>query len=322
MLSALRAPRGALVVMDRGIATEDRVTWLRDSGYRYLVVSRERRRRFDADAAVPHGMRTGRTVHLHKVVSRDPDEVRLYCYSPERADKERGIVERFGKRFEQALTELSDGLSRPRTHKKLGRVRERIGRLKADSRGVARHYVVDVVPDADGVNAAAVTFSRRPLDGSMATHPGVYCLRSNETDWDEATLWRTYTTLTDLEAVFRSLKSELGLRPIHHRKPVRAEGHLVHHRDRLPGGPDRPQTPGRRRRARQLDHAAQHPRRPAARHRHLPPRRRAHPARAHRHRRRTRPEGDLRRARRRSQPRRHTQNRCLSPCRIRFCGAL
>ena len=85
---------------------------------------------------------------------------------------------------------------------------------------MARHYVVD------GVDAAAVTFARRPLDGSMATHPGVYCLRSNETDWDEATLWRTYTTLTDLEAVFRSLKSELGLRPIHHRKPVRAEGHL------------------------------------------------------------------------------------------------
>ena len=33
-------------------------------------------------------------------------------------------------------------------------------------------------------------------------------------------------TLTDLEAVFRSLKSELGLRPIYHHKPVRAEGHL------------------------------------------------------------------------------------------------
>ena len=35
-----------------------------------------------------------------------------------------------------------------------------------------------------------------------------------------------YTLLTDLEAVFRSLKSELGLRPIHHRKARRAEGHL------------------------------------------------------------------------------------------------
>lgn len=32
--------------------------------------------------------------------------------------------------------------------------------------------------------------------------------------------------LTDLEAVFRSLKSELGLRPVHHRTPRRCEGHL------------------------------------------------------------------------------------------------
>ena len=60
----------------------------------------------------------------------------------------------------------------------------------------------------------------------MMTHPGVYCLRSNETGWDEATLWRTYFTLTDLEAVFRSLKFELGLRPIYHHKPIRADGHL------------------------------------------------------------------------------------------------
>lgn len=39
-------------------------------------------------------------------------------------------------------------------------------------------------------------------------------------------LWRTYTVRTDLEAVFRSLKSELGLRPIYHHKEERTEGHL------------------------------------------------------------------------------------------------
>ena len=77
--------------------------------------------------------------------------------------------------------------------------------------------------------SAVVLYALRgigPLAGTMMTHPGVYCLRSNQTDWDEATLWRTYFTLTDLEAVFRSLKSELGLRPIYHHKPVRADGHL------------------------------------------------------------------------------------------------
>ncbi len=71
-----------------------------------------------------------------------------------------------------------------------------------------------------------MTWTKKPVPGSMVTDPGVYCLRSNETDWSEAKLWRTYTLLTEVEAVFRCLKSELGLRPIYHRTPRRAEGHL------------------------------------------------------------------------------------------------
>jgi hypothetical protein len=59
--------------------------------------------------------------------------------------------------------------------------------------------------------AQAVRWERQPVAGPMLTHPGVYCLRINEMAWDAERLWRTYVTLTDLEAVFRSLKSELGL---------------------------------------------------------------------------------------------------------------
>ena len=220
------APRAALVVMDRGIATEDRLHWLREQGYRYLVVSRERTRHFDAQAALRIETASKHGVHLHKVLSDDAQEVRLYCFSEERAAKERGIVERFAKRFEDALSQLSEGLSKPRTQKRLDKVWQRIGRLKENSRGIAQHYDIELDTDESGERATAVHFTRRALPGSMMTHPGVYCLRSSETDWDEATLWRTYFTLTDLEAVFRSLKSELGLRPIYHHKPIRADGHL------------------------------------------------------------------------------------------------
>ena len=226
MLDALHAPREALVVMDRGIATEDCVKWLRDNDYRYLVVSRERTRHFDPEAAVCIETASRHGVHLHKVVSDDGQELRLHCFSEERANKERAIVERFAGRFEQALTKLSEGLSRPRTEKRASKIRERIGRLKAKSRGIAQHYHIDIDTDPIGERATAVRFTRQPVEGSMMTHPGVYCLRSNQTDWDEETLWRTSVTLTDIEAVFRSLKSELGLRPIFHHKPIRAEGHL------------------------------------------------------------------------------------------------
>jgi len=52
MLQDLNAPPGALVVMDAGIATEANIQWLRTTGYGYLVVSRERSRQFNADAAI------------------------------------------------------------------------------------------------------------------------------------------------------------------------------------------------------------------------------------------------------------------------------
>ena len=197
MLQALNAPRGARVVMDRGIATEDRVQWLRENGYRYVVVSRERTRHFDPEAALRIETASKHGVHVHKVLADHGQEVRLYCFSEARAAKERGIVERFAQRFETALTELSEGLSKPRTHKRVDKVWQRIGRLKEKSRGIAQHYDIELDTDKSGKRATAVRFTRQALPGSMMTHPGVYCLRSNETDWDEATLWRTYFMLTD-----------------------------------------------------------------------------------------------------------------------------
>jgi hypothetical protein len=80
--------------------------------------------------------------------------------------------------------------------------------------------------ETKGKRATALTWVKNPVPGTMATHPGVYCLRSNEMAWDEERLWRTYTRLTDRESVFRSLKSELGLRPVFHQKEDRADGPL------------------------------------------------------------------------------------------------
>ena len=225
MLEGLQAPEGALVVMDRGIATEANITWLQAAGYRYLVVSRARARQIDLSAATPISTAGGQTVHLHRVVS-DGHEVRLYCHSAARAEKERAIEQRFAERFEQALQKLADGLARPRTRKGIDQLWERIGRLKEKSHGVGQHYVIEILADDSGQQARAITWQRQPVAGSRLSDPGVYCLCSNLLDWDAEKLWRTYSMLTDLEAVFRTLKSELGLRPVYHHKPDRCDGHL------------------------------------------------------------------------------------------------
>ena len=192
MLKALHAPADALVVMDAGIATEDNVAWLRDNGYRYLVVSRQRTRRFDPERSIAIETRSHHKVHLHKEVDEDRGEVRLYCYSEERAKKEEGIARRFAERFESELRKLHEGLSRSRTRKGLDSVWQRIGRIRERCRGAGQHYTVDVVADPHSAKAVAVTWKHKPLAGTMLTHPGVYCLRSNVHDWDPQTLWRTY----------------------------------------------------------------------------------------------------------------------------------
>jgi transposase len=56
---------------------------------------------------------------------------------------------------------------------------------------------------------------------------GYYLLRSNLTAEDPAVLWARYVQLTQIEAVFRSLKSELGIRPIYHQKEHRTDAHIM-----------------------------------------------------------------------------------------------
>jgi transposase len=226
MLKGLATPDGALIIMDSGIATAANIAWLKEQKYRYLVVSRERARQFDPELAVDTLTASNETVRLQRVLSEDGTEVRLYCHSEGRETKEAAIAARFATSFEAGLEKLAAGLCKPRGQKKLADIQQRIGRLKEKSRGIGQHYDVVVTPDETGTNAASIAWEKTPAEGSMLTHPGVYCLRSNEITWDAETLWHTYTLLTDLEAVFRGLKSELGLRPVYHHKEERTEGHL------------------------------------------------------------------------------------------------
>jgi transposase len=226
MLQDLGAPPGALVVMDAGIATEANIQWLRKTGYGYLVVSRERARQFNADAAVSLETAAQETVRCQKVVAEDGQEVRLYCHSSGREQKEQAMAERFASRFEAGLDAINSGLQRPRTEKRPAKVWERIGRLKEQQHGIGQHYQIDLQTDDSGEKAVSITWQKHRVPGSYVDLPGVYCLRSNQCQWTEAELWRTYMMLTDLEAVFRCFKSDLGFRPVFHHKEERADSHL------------------------------------------------------------------------------------------------
>ena len=218
--------RKSTVVMDAGIATDANIQWLIENDYPYIVVSRQRHREFDDAEAVTVKEKGEYKVKVQKVFDKEREETLLYCHSTQKEKKERSINQQASKRFEEALLYLHEGLSKKRRLKKYDKVIEKIGRLRQQFSKASQSYKIEIQKDEKTGNATKIKWELKPSPGTIDTHPGVYCLRTSHSELDEKQLWKTYTMLTDLESVFRSLKSELGLRPIHHQLDDRIIGHL------------------------------------------------------------------------------------------------
>ena len=218
----------SLVIMDAGIASQENIDYLIANQYEYLVVSRKHNKQFDEDKATPVKLdkRDEAIVKAMKVVNEETGEIELFIHSVAREAKEEAMQKRVQTLFIDKLQYLKDGLALKRRTKDYTKVLETIGRLKEKYPLISQYYSTIVTKDPDSDNAIDISWSeKKTLDNKSAIN-GIYCLRTNNKTMDEKTLWKTYTTLTDLESVFKSLKSELGLRPIFHQKQSRVDGHL------------------------------------------------------------------------------------------------
>jgi transposase len=104
----------------------------------------------------------------------------------------------------------------------------RIGAAKKEA-GRAFGFVSIRMPKADEpVTRQTFTFAvdKEKLRKAQM-RAGHYLLRSNLTEEDPGVLWEHYIQLTQIEAAFKTMKSELGLRPIYHQLEHRVEAHIL-----------------------------------------------------------------------------------------------
>ena len=217
-----------VIIMDAGIASASNIAWLIEHGYQYLVVSREGHAKDprDQESAVMVRKTEHNSVAVYREIDAETGETRLYCHSELKAKKEQAIRNRFHVRLEEGLDKLNAGLDKKGTTKNYAKILERIGRLREKNSRVAQDYRIEVIADADKNNAIRIEWKREFQSDQKDQHCGVYCLRTNIPDWSEEQLWTTYTMLTEIEATFRSLKTDLGLRPVYHHREDRVTGHL------------------------------------------------------------------------------------------------
>jgi len=228
IVTTMEARNGAadrIWAVDRGIASEANVAFLKAGGRRYIVgTPRPMLRRFERELLGDDwtAIRDGLEVKL--CPSPDGDETFVLCRSRDRREKEAAMHARFEKRIEEGLRQIEASCGmRKQT---VATVAKRVGKLLGRNSRAAGLFDTDVVADADG--RSRLVWEKDPAWRDWASlSEGCYLLRSNITDWTPDDLWRAYIQLTEAEAAFRVHKSDLRVRPIWHQKEERVLAHIL-----------------------------------------------------------------------------------------------
>lgn len=207
-------------VMDRGIPSEAVLEEMREAGTDYLVgTPRSMLAKYEQPLTELPWQRAREDVRV-KLLRQDA-EVYVLAQSMDRRKKEKAMRRR-------RLRKLWDGLKRLKANcRSRDKILEGVAVLKHEA-GRSARLVEIVIPTArEVVNGETLRF-RLKLDEYRAARrrEGAYLLRTTLSGEEPEKLWEQYMVLVEIEAAFKCLKSDLGIRPVYHQLEHRVEAHI------------------------------------------------------------------------------------------------
>jgi len=220
----------AVIVLDAGIATEDNLKLIEGKGYKYLCVSRSKLKEYEVvkdRLSVLLETKSKKDVRLRAITTGKSTDYYLEVKSYAKQVKESGMKNQFEQRFEEALQKIHNSIHSKGGIKQADKVQQRIGRAKERYPSVQQYYIIDVPVDEKTKLATGITWKKdETKDTSKTDGLGIYFLRTNLKVSDEVMVWNIYNTIREIENTFRTLKTDLDLRPIYHKRDDATMAHL------------------------------------------------------------------------------------------------
>ncbi|MEY2929875.1 MAG: hypothetical protein RL033_624 [Pseudomonadota bacterium] len=210
-------------VFDRGISTEANLQWLRERGACYLVgTPKPQLSAFEQHLTDKDWQKASGEVQV-KLCPADND-VYVLARSSGRVQKEQAMRRRVLKSCVRDLIKLKRSVARGRL-KDAKTIERKIAHLEERHRPMWR-YLKHCRYDEAG-KRLEWEWNREKWQGAV-NRDGAYLLRAHWPGQHSASdLWQTYVQLTEAEAAFRTLKSEIKVRPIWHQLGRRVEAHIM-----------------------------------------------------------------------------------------------
>ena len=212
-------------VFDRGIVSEENLQAIRRRGGQYLVgTPRSQMKQFEEELLKDDWTQVRPEVEVKKVAIPQGEETYILCRTAGRKEKEKAIRTRFSTRMEDALQRLARTIETGRL-KDRNKMERRLGGIQARHPQVNDLYDVALRETAQGIRLQWEIRQERKLWRGL--REGAYMLRTNIETGTADELWSRYMQLTEAEASFRALKSELSIRPLFHQKEPRVKAHVM-----------------------------------------------------------------------------------------------
>ena len=220
-----------IVVIDAGIATEDNLKMIIKKGYDYVCVHRSSLKKYSiAEGKSPVTVfdNKSRPIELVEVQTQDATDREYYLKvsSPTKALKENAMYEQFCSRYEDGLKLIVKGVTTKGGVKKYDKVNQRIGRLSQKYPSVHQLYEIQIVKDQKNVCTSMTYTKKAQATIDKENGYGVYFLRTSIQAPNETLVWTIYNCIREIESTFRTLKTDLDLRPIYHKTDDASQAHL------------------------------------------------------------------------------------------------
>jgi len=217
-------------VTEAGIATKENISLLRERGYPYMVVERKKAETFyidefkGAEDSFEKTVKDSGTIYFKKIESGG--NARLLVLSQAKKEKEETMDTLKEKRFLEDAGKLKASVSRG-SIMLLPKIQIRIGRLMAKYPTVAKYYDIGAQTDKEGKKVLALRVEKKKEKrDERRILTGCYVIETTHRDMDAADILKSYHSLSRIEAAFRSLKTDLGMRLVYHQTGQRSMGHL------------------------------------------------------------------------------------------------
>jgi transposase len=212
-------------VFDRGVVSEQNLAAIRKRGGQYLVgTPRSQMKRFEQELLADDWTQVREGVEVKRVAIPQGEETYILCRTAGRKEKETAIRQRFSSSMEAALLRLAKTIETGRL-KDRHKMERRLGRIQARHPQVSDLYEVELRDTAQSVRLWWEIKKDRKVWRGL--REGAYMLRTNLQAGSAEQLWSQYMQLSEAEASFRALKSELSIRPLFHQLEPRVKAHVL-----------------------------------------------------------------------------------------------